>query len=157
MQLLIIAVGNKMPTWVRSGFDEYAQRMSSDWPIVLKEIRPEPRVSGKNASTLMRLESQRITAAIPPRSRLIALDERGKDLNTEDFTKRLINWRDEAYSCATFLIGGADGLDKILKESAHEVMRLSAFTLPHGLARIVLAEQLYRAWSLMNNHPYHRP
>lgn len=155
MQLTIIAVGHKMPAWIEAGFTEYSKRMSSDCRIVLKEIKPVERSNSKTAHTVMALERSKIEAAIPKQARVIALDEHGKDLTTMQLAKHLTTWQQEGGDTC-FVIGGADGLDEEFKARAHLKIRLSSLTLPHGMVRVLLAEQLYRAWSITQNHPYHR-
>lgn len=155
MQLLIIAVGHKMPAWIEQGFDEYAKRMPPELRIVLKEIRPEQRSSSRNAATVMQLEAARIEAALPKQCRIVALDERGKDWTTVQLADALTGWQRDGGDVA-LLIGGADGLDPALKQRADVLLRLSSLTMPHGMVRVLLAEQLYRAWSITRNHPYHR-
>jgi 23S rRNA (pseudouridine1915-N3)-methyltransferase len=159
MKLLILAVGHKMPAWVSMGFEDYARRMPRDTALQLVEIRPQPR--GKDASTpaqverLLKLEAQRLRAAIPAGATCIALDEHGRSANTHDLARLLERWRQTGADVA-FLVGGADGLEPDLKRSAHLMLSLSAMTLPHQLVRVLLAEQLYRAASLLQGHPYHR-
>lgn len=155
MQLLIIAVGKKMPAWIENGFEEYARRMPPECRIILKEIRPADRAAGKSAQSVMAAEQTRIEAALPKNGRVIALDEHGKDLTTMQLSGELEKWRQEGRDVA-FVIGGADGLNSAFKKNADELVRLSSLTLPHGMVRVLLAEQLYRAWSLTQNHPYHR-
>jgi 23S rRNA (pseudouridine1915-N3)-methyltransferase len=155
VKLIIVAVGTRLPGWMDSGFAEYAKRMPRELPIELVEIKPEPRTTGKPVEAMMAAEAKRIEAALPARCRRIALDERGEAPNTQALAKRLSAWQGEGDDIA-FLIGGPDGLDPALKRSAHESLRLSSLTLPHGLARVVLAEALYRAYSLQIGHPYHR-
>lgn len=155
MKLRVVAVGNRLPDWMNAGFAEYAKRMPRDLPLELVEIKPEPRTSGKSVEALMAAEAKRIEAALPPRCRRVALDERGDAPDTRALTQRLERWQAEGDDVA-FLIGGPDGLDPALKQGAHETLRLSSLTLPHGLARVVLAESLYRAHSLRCGHPYHR-
>ena len=149
------AVGTRLPDWMNAGFAEYAKRMPRELPLELVEIKPEPRTTGKTVDAMMAAEAKRIEAALPARCRRIALDERGEALDTQTLAKRLGQWQDGGDDIA-FLVGGPDGLDPALKQSAHEKLRLSSLTLPHGLARVVLAEALYRAHSLRCGHPYHR-
>lgn len=156
MQLVIAAVGHKMPAWIEAGFGEYAKRMPPECRIQLKEIKPVERSGSKTAETVMALERTKIEAAIPKGARIIALDERGKDITTAQLSQYLTGWQQDGRD-VTFLIGGADGLDAGLKASADMLMRISSLTLPHGMVRVLLAEQLYRAWSITQNHPYHRP
>lgn len=155
MKLLVVAVGTRLPDWMNTGFAEYAKRMPRELPLELIEIKPEPRTTGKLVEAMMAAEAKRIEAALPSRCRRIALDEHGAAPDTRVLTQRLGQWQDEGDDVA-FLIGGPDGLDPVLKQGAHECLRLSSLTLPHGLARVVLAEALYRAHSLQKGHPYHR-
>lgn len=155
MKLLIVAVGTRLPDWMNAGFAEYAKRMPRELPVELVEIKPEPRTTGKTVAAMMAAEAKRIEAALPVHCRRIALDERGTSPDTHTLADNLGHWQSHGEDVA-FLIGGPDGLDPALKASAHETMRLSSLTLPHGLARVVLAEALYRAHSLNIGHPYHR-
>lgn len=154
MKLMVCAVGTRMPAWVDTGFDDFARRMPRELPLALTEIRPEPR-GGKPLDALLAAEESRIRAALPPRARMVALDERGTDTTTRDLAARLEHWQTEGDDVA-FVIGGPDGLAAGLKRDARESLRLSSLTLPHALVRVVLAEALYRAWSVTRNHPYHR-
>jgi 23S rRNA (pseudouridine1915-N3)-methyltransferase len=155
MQLVIAAVGHKMPAWIETGFAEYAKRMPPDCRIVLREIKPVDRSGSRSAETVMAMEKSRIEAVIPKGSRLVALDERGKDLTSAQLAKNLAQWQ-QGGTDVTFVIGGADGLDAQFKQQADMLLRISSLTLPHGMVRVLLAEQLYRAWSITQNHPYHR-
>ena len=155
MQLTIAAVGHKMPAWISSGFEEYARRMPPELRLQLKEIKPVERSGSKTAATAMALERDRINAVIPKGTRRIALDEHGSDLTTVQLSQLLLQWQQDGHD-VTFIIGGADGLDPQFKSEADMMIRISSLTLPHGMVRIVLAEQLYRAWSITQNHPYHR-
>lgn len=155
MKLIVAAVGTRLPDWMNAGFAEYAKRMPRELSLELVEIKPEPRTTGKTVEAMMAAEAKRIEAALPPRCRRIALDERGEALDTQALAKRLGQWQEGGDDIA-FLIGGPDGLDPVLKQGAQEKLRLSALTLPHGLARVVLAEAIYRAHSLRCGHPYHR-
>jgi 23S rRNA (pseudouridine1915-N3)-methyltransferase len=155
MQLIIAAVGHKMPAWIETGFQEYAKRMPPECKLVLKEIKAIDRASNKNAEAVMAQERTRIEAVLPKGGRMIALDERGQDLTTMQMSQLLTQWQQQGGD-VTFVIGGADGLDADLKKNADMLIRISSLTLPHGLVRVLLAEQLYRAWSITQNHPYHR-
>lgn len=155
MQLIIAAVGHRMPDWIETGYQEYAKRMPAECRLVLKEIRPVDRSGSRSAETVMAQERQRIEAALPKGARIVALDERGKDLSTMQLSAGLSTWLQDGRDVA-FVIGGADGLDSDLKSRADMQIRLSSMTLPHGMVRVILAEQLYRAWSILQNHPYHR-
>ena len=155
MKIIIIAVGARMPAWVVDGYREYAKRMPPRTTLELVEIKPEARTGGKTVAQMLAAEAQRIRAALPKGGRVIALDEKGKESTTCGLAVQLEAWMQEG-GPVVFLIGGADGLDAALKKSAAMQLRLSAMTLPHGLARVLLAEQLYRALSIVAGHPYHR-
>ncbi len=151
----MVAVGTRLPDWMNAGFAEYAKRLPRELPLELIEIKPEPRTTGKTVDAMMAAEAKRIEAALPARCWRIVLDERGETLDTRSLAARLDDWQAGGEDAA-FLIGGPDGLDPALKNGAQERLRLSSLTLPHGLARVVLAEALYRAHSLRQGHPYHR-
>jgi 23S rRNA (pseudouridine1915-N3)-methyltransferase len=155
MQLFITAVGHKMPAWIENGFAEYAKRMPPECRIHLKEIKPIERSGSKTAETVMALERNKIEASLPKGARIVALDEHGKDLTTMQLSQLLTQWQQDGRDVA-FIIGGADGLDAGFKSNADMRIRISSMTLPHGMVRVLLAEQLYRAWSITQNHPYHR-
>lgn len=155
MKLIIAAVGTRMPGWVEEGFREFAKRLPRDCPLELLEVKAEPRTTGKTPAAMMAAEAERLRAALPARRRLVVLDERGDDISTRQLAQRLERWMGEGDDVA-FVIGGPDGLDPAFKGEAHEKLRLSSLTLPHAMVRPLLAEALYRAWSLLNNHPYHR-
>lgn len=144
-----------MPAWVDQAWDEYAKRLPADCTLELREIKPEPRTTGKTPAQMMAAEARRIEAAIPGQALVIALDEHGRDLRTVDLARQLQDWRGAGRD-VVFLIGGPDGLDDTLKRASQTRMRLSSLTLPHPMVRVVLAEQLYRAWAITTNHPYHR-
>lgn len=154
-KLTILAVGQKVPDWAQQGYDEYAKRFPSDMRLELKAIKTEPRNGGKTTEQLMAAERERIEAAIARDAWIVALDERGKTHTTLALSARMKEWRDSGQDIV-FLIGGPDGLDPVLRNAAHERIRLSDLTLPHAMVRVLLAEQLYRAWSVLTNHPYHR-
>lgn len=155
MKLVIAAVGTRMPAWVNEGFAEYAKRMPRETPLELIAVKAEPRSDGKPVAAMMRAEAQRLRALIPARCRTVALDEHGTELTTQSLAQRLQRWMQEGGDTA-FLIGGADGLDPALKKEAAEQVRLSGLTLPHAMVRVMLAEALYRAGSVIRGHPYHR-
>lgn len=155
MKILILAVGHRMPEWVSTAWDDYAKRMPSDWAVSLKEIKPEPRTSGKTPQQMMAAERKRIEVAIPEHTLRIAMDEQGKDLSTQAFATKLQTWHQNSQNI-TIIIGGPDGLDAELKAHCDGLLRLSSMTMPHPMVRVVLIEQLYRAWSILTNHPYHR-
>ena len=154
-KFLIYAVGQKMPGWIATGFQEYARRMPQEAVVELLEIKPESRSGGKKAEQLLATEGARIRALLPSKCRVVALDERGSQWTTAKLADSIRQWMKDGGD-TVFLIGGADGLDPAIKNMADEVLALSTLTLPHGLVRILLAEQLYRAISLIKGHPYHR-
>lgn len=155
MQLVIAAVGHKMPAWIETGFQEYAKRMPPECRIILKEIKPVERSGSRTAETVMAQEREKIEAALPKGARVIALDERGRDWTSVQLSQQMVQWQQDGRDVA-FVIGGADGLDPGFKAGADTLIRISSMTLPHGMVRVMLAEQLYRAWSITQNHPYHR-
>jgi 23S rRNA (pseudouridine1915-N3)-methyltransferase len=155
VRLLVVAVGNRMMDWVDAGFAEYAKRIAGEWRLELVPIKAEPRSGGKPAAAMMTAEAGRIRAALPARCRRVALDEHGVELTTRALADRLAAWTGDGDDVA-FIIGGPDGLDAGLKAEASETVRLSGLTLPHGLVRVMLAEALYRAASVLKGHPYHR-
>lgn len=154
MKLLVVAVGHKMPAWVNEGFAEYAKRMPREARIELVEIKPEKRAGGKTAEQVHEAERQRIEAALPADCERIVLDERGQNWSTLELAEAMKGWMRGGRDAA-FIIGGADGLHPQLKRQG-QLWSLSRLTLPHGLVRVVLAEQLYRAQTVLQNHPYHR-
>ena len=155
MKLVIIAVGTRMPSWVSDAYRSYAKRMPPGTTLELIEVKAEARSGGKTVTQMLAAEAQRIRAALPKGARMIALDERGKEASTCGLAVQLEAWMQER-GALVFVIGGADGLDDALKKSAAMQLRLSSLTLPHALARVLLAEQLYRALSIIAGHPYHR-
>ncbi|MGP1516206.1 MAG: 23S rRNA (pseudouridine(1915)-N(3))-methyltransferase RlmH [Ottowia sp.] len=158
MKLTLIAIGQRIPAWAQAACEDYARRFPPDWALEIKALKTEPRSGGKTAAQLMAAERARIEAALPRGARVIALDERGQALRTQALADRMAQWQAELGHSGqvALLIGGPDGLDPALRQAAHERIRLSDLTLPHALARVLLIEQLYRAWSLLAGHPYHR-
>jgi len=155
MKITILAVGTKMPQWVDQAFHDYAKRFGRDISLELKEIKPEKRGSGVTAEKGISAEHLRLTAAIPPRANLVVLDEHGRNLTSVQLSQQMKHWLSDGCDVC-FVIGGADGLAPELKQRANTLLQLSALTLPHGMVRVLLVEQLYRAISILNNHPYHR-
>ena len=154
MKLLIVAVGQRVPDWAQTAWDDYAKRFPPELKVELKAVKTEPRGS-KTLETLYAAERARIEAVIPRGARVVALDERGTSLTTVALAAKLKAWQLGADDVA-LVIGGPDGLDPSFRQAAHERFRLSDLTLPHAMARVLLIEQLYRAWSINASHPYHR-
>jgi 23S rRNA (pseudouridine1915-N3)-methyltransferase len=154
VRLLVVAVGQRVPDWAQTAWDDYAKRFPHELKVELKAIKTEPRGS-KTVEQLMAAERKRIEEAIPKGTRIVALDERGTSLRTTALAERLTEWQLGGGDVA-LVIGGPDGLDPEFRKSAHERIRLSDLTLPHAMVRVLLIEQLYRAWSVNANHPYHR-
>ncbi|MCE2691372.1 MAG: 23S rRNA (pseudouridine(1915)-N(3))-methyltransferase RlmH [Betaproteobacteria bacterium] len=154
MRLVVAAIGQRQPAWAEAAWDDFAKRFPADCKLELKALKAEPR-AGKAAPQCMAAEAQRLEAALPKGVRRVILDERGSRLTTAQLAERLQFWRGDGRDVA-LLIGGPDGLDPALKATADETLRLSDLTLPHAFARVLLAEALYRAWSVVQGHPYHR-
>lgn len=154
MHVTVVALGQRMPGWVDAACAEYGRRLPRDWNFSLVELKPAARDRGRSPAQLLDQEAEAIAAATRGRT-LVALDERGAAWTSRDFAGRLARWRDDAVDLA-FVIGSADGLAPQVKAGAAAQLALSAMTLPHGLARVLLVEQLYRAASLIAGHPYHR-
>lgn len=155
MKLQIIAVGTRMPSWVDEAYADYARRMPRTLPLALTEVKPEPRAEARPVARMLEAEAGRIRAALPQGCAVVALDERGRDMDTRTLAQYLERAQGDGRDLA-FVIGGPDGLAPEIKSGAQLTLRLSSMTLPHGLARVLLAEQLYRAVSILGNHPYHR-
>jgi 23S rRNA (pseudouridine1915-N3)-methyltransferase len=155
MRLQLLAIGQRMPGWVATGFAEYAGRMPRDMPLTLQELPNPARSRAMDAATLRRIEGQALLAAVPGQALLVALDEGGAVVDTRALAVRLERWQQSGRDVA-LVIGGAAGLDDAVRERADWVWSLSPLTFPHMLVRVLVAEQIYRAWSLLNNHPYHR-
>jgi 23S rRNA (pseudouridine1915-N3)-methyltransferase len=154
MRLLIVAVGQRVPDWAQTAWDDYAKRFPPELKVELKAVKTEPRGS-RTVEQLMAAERKRIEEAIPKGTRVVALDERGAALSTVALAGKLKDWQLGGTDVA-LVIGGPDGLEPAFRQGAHERIRLSDLTLPHAFARVLLLEQLYRAWSVNANHPYHR-
>lgn len=158
MRLRLLAVGQKMPAWVVAGYEEYARRLPADCRLELTEISLAQRSKSQPVSRAIDAEGEKLLAALDSmgsNDRLIALDVTGKPWSTEQLSAQLEDWRQDGRDVA-FAIGGPDGLSDAVLSRAERRWSLSALTLPHPLVRVVLAEQLYRAWSILSNHPYHR-
>jgi 23S rRNA (pseudouridine1915-N3)-methyltransferase len=155
MKLTLVAVGQRQPAWATAAYEDFAKRFPPELRLELKAVKAEPRTLGKTAPALMAAEAERIDAAIAKGARRVVLDERGQSRSTAQLAARLRFWLGDGRDVA-FLIGGPDGLDATLQASADETLRLSDLTLPHAFVRVLLAEALYRAWSVTAGHPYHR-
>ena len=154
MRLTIVAVGQKVPDWAQTAYDDYAKRFPPELKVELKAVKTEPRAS-KTLDSLLLAEKLRIEGVIARGSHVVALDERGTSVTTLALAERLKAWQLSGDDVA-IVIGGPDGLDSNFKKAAHERLRLSDLTLPHAMVRVLLIEQLYRAWSITIHHPYHR-
>lgn len=154
MKLFVVAVGQRVPDWAQTAWDDYAKRFPLELKVELKAVKTEPRAS-KTLETIYAAERERIEAAIPKGTHIVALDERGISLTTVALANKLKDWQ-LASDDVALVIGGPDGLDPAFRKAAHERIRLSDLTLPHAMVRVLLVEQLYRAWSINANHPYHR-
>jgi len=154
VKLLLLAVGQRQPAWSQTAYDDFAKRFPPELRLELKAVKAEPRGS-RTADQLMAAEAARLEAAVPKGARRVVLDERGTRLTTLQLAERMKAWMKEGRDVA-LLVGGPDGLDAALKATADETLRLSDLTLPHAMVRVLLAEALYRAWTVMVHHPYHR-
>ncbi len=155
MRLLLASVGQRPPAWAQIAYDDFAKRFPPELKLELKAVKAEPRSAGKSPGQMMAAEAARLEAACPKGARRVLLDERGSRLTTVQLAERLQFWLGDGRD-VVLLVGGPDGLDPTLKASADETLRLSDLTLPHAFVRVLLAEALYRAWSLGVGHPYHR-
>lgn len=155
MRLVLAAVGHRPPAWAETAYEDFAKRFPPEMRLELKAVKAEPRTAGRTPAQMMAAEAQRLEAACPKGARRVVLDERGARLTTVQLAERVQAWRQEGRD-VVLLVGGPDGLDTALKAGADETLRLSDLTLPHAFVRVLLAEALYRAWSLASGHPYHR-
>lgn len=155
MKIRILAMGTKMPAWVQQGFAEYRKRLPAEFAVELQELELAKRTKTTSTDTVINTESEKLLGAVPAGFHLLALDKGGQAWSTEKLAERLADWQMQGQSVA-MLIGGPDGLSAALKARADTVWSLSELTLPHPLVRVVLIEQLYRAWCVLHNHPYHK-
>jgi 23S rRNA (pseudouridine1915-N3)-methyltransferase len=154
VKLLLLAVGQRQPAWAETAYADFAKRFPPELRLEMKAVKAEPR-NGKTPDQLMAAEGQRLEAALPKGARRVVLDERGERLSTPQLAQRIQAWMRDGRDVA-LLVGGPDGLASALKAGADETLRLSDLTLPHAFVRVLLAEALYRAWTVTVNHPYHR-
>ena len=155
MKLWLVAVGQRQPAWAEAAYEDYAKRFPPELRLELRAVKAEPRGSGRSATQMMAAEALRIEAAIPRGARRVVLDEHGQRATTRQLAARLTAWQEEGRDAA-LIVGGPDGLAATLKASADETLRLSDLPLPHAFVRVLIAEALYRAWSVNTGHPYHR-
>lgn len=155
MQIHLLAVGHRMPDWVVAGYEEYAKRLPRECALVLKEIAPAKRGKNADIGKLREDEGGRMLAALPRDSHVVALDLGGQDWSTPNLSQQLQRWLGNGRDVA-LLVGGPDGLAPACLQRAQQVWCLSRLTFPHPIVRVIVAEQIYRAWSLSQNHPYHR-
>jgi 23S rRNA (pseudouridine1915-N3)-methyltransferase len=155
VRVTILSVGHRMPGWIQDGFQDYARRMPPEIRLDLVELKPEERGAGRSTERAMAAEGEKILSALPADGSLVALDEKGRPISTQGLSVLLSEWMRDG-SHPVFAIGGADGLAPQVKERAAKLVSLSTLTLPHGLVRVLLAEQIYRAWTILARHPYHR-
>ncbi|MFT4797091.1 MAG: 23S rRNA (pseudouridine1915-N3)-methyltransferase [Candidatus Azotimanducaceae bacterium] len=155
MNIELLAAGTKPPAWIATGISEYQKRLPRDWPLEIREIPIAKRRKGEPVTRPIQEEGERMLAAITPSSLVVTLDRKGRNWSTADLAKNLERWQLD-FSKVQFLIGGPDGLSNDCLKVASESWSLSNLTFPHFIVRILFAEQIYRAWSLLNNHPYHK-
>jgi 23S rRNA (pseudouridine1915-N3)-methyltransferase len=155
LKLHIVALSHKIEPWAQEATQQFLKRFPSEWKLDIKELKPEDRSSGKPVETILSIEAERIRAAIPKGSLVVALDERGKNLRSTQLAEQLLKWHDSGENLC-LVIGSADGLDPKFKTECQAMWKLSDLTLPHALVRVLAAEALYRAWSIIVGHPYHR-
>ena len=155
MALNLVVVGTRMPAWVQTGVAEYSKRMPAELAFDWREVKVETRGRNLSVEQCLSREATRLSAALPKRGHTILLDERGKTCTTARLATHLSRWQSLG-TPVSIIVGGPDGVHDTIKQSASETLRLSDLTLPHPIVRIVLAEQLYRAWTILTGHPYHR-
>ena len=155
MHIRLIAVGDRQPSWVDEAFGVYSGRFPREWRFRLDCMATVRRTKNDSSKSAMQAESEQILAKIDPDEQVVLLDERGKQLGSSNLATRLVNWQSDGRNLC-FVIGGPDGVSVACHERANSIWSLSKLTLPHGLARVLFAEQMYRAWSLQVGHPYHR-
>ena len=154
MKIRLVALGHRLPAWVAAGVDDYSRRLPREFALQIVELKPEPRGRGRTTTQILAAEARRVAEATRA-CHVVVLDQRGESWSTPRLAEHLRDWRERGLEVA-FVIGSADGVAESVKRNANVIMSLSALTLPHGLARVLLAEQIYRATSLLRGHPYHR-
>lgn len=155
MRLHVIAIGDRLVDWQSAACDDYARRFARPWSVQVSGLRAEPRSEGRSVERMAAHEGERLLAAVPRGARRVVLDERGRSHSTRQFADRLRDWQTDSSDVA-FLLGGPDGHAQAVRDGADFLLALSPMTLPHGLARVLLLEQLYRATTILAGHPYHR-
>lgn len=155
MKIQILAMGTKMPSWVQQGCDEYAKRFPKEFSLNIKELTLASRSKTTSTKTVIEAESEKLLAAVPSGNQIVVLDKGGSSWSTEQLADHIRNWQMQGQSLS-LLIGGPDGLSRSCIRKADKAWSLSALTLPHPIVRIILLEQFYRAWAILNNHPYHK-
>lgn len=151
----LIVVGRKMPTWINAGYKEYAQRLPTDYRLQLIEINSQKRNKTSSLVNILQKEGDDLLAAAHPHGPIIAFDRQGQTFSTEQLARNLQAWHDQSLH-PNFLVGGPEGLSAECLKRSHQTWSLSALTFPHPLVRVIIAEQIYRAWSILSHHPYHR-
>ncbi len=155
MKINLIAIGSKMPGWIKAGFIEYQQRLTQDCKLYIHEISAIKRSKQTDLNKVREIEGDKILTSIPDGNFVIALEVKGRNWSTEDLSQQMSHWMLSGQDIS-LLIGGPEGLSQSCRDKANQLWSLSSLTLPHSLVRIIVAEQLYRAWSILKNHPYHR-
>lgn len=155
MKITVLALSHKIEPWAQQAVDQFIKRFPADWKVTIKEMKPEDRSGGKPTEQVLAKEAERLRAAVPKGALMVALDERGLRLTSKALADQLLAWHDASENLC-LLIGSADGLDANLKSQCHALWRISDLTLPHAMVRALLVETLYRSWSILAGHPYHR-
>lgn len=155
MQIKLITIGTRMPKWITEGYENYVKRLPKDYSLKLIEIPAKKRHKGVSIEKLLREEGQQLLAVTSPQDQIIALERTGTPISTQTLSKKLETWHHQTQNIS-LLVGGPEGLSTECLQKSREIWSLSPLTLPHGLVRIIVAEQIYRAWSILSHHPYHR-
>lgn len=155
MQINLLTIGQKMPEWINNGYQEYAKRLPPDYRLQLIEIPSQKRSKSCAIELILQQEGQKLLSAADPQGPIIAFDRQGQVFSTEQLAQKLLKWHDLGEN-PNFLVGGPEGISKECLQRSQQVWSLSALTFPHPLVRVIIAEQIYRAWSILSHHPYHR-